>query len=550
MDKRLITGAIILMAISLIGIIMVQLFWVKNAFEVKEAQFDRSVNDALSNAINHIETDETVFYISNMVSGDKSWKTITHSASEKDSVSATISTVTGKSRQNIVFVGNDSCQSISVDQDYDIDGVEDEIDIFIDEFTDENIRIETIIKLDSLKGQMHEEKYIILSQFQDSINLIVKSKISQLNEESEKLNEVLEQMIVEIEDIKEPLDKHFEMGNVRENLKQALIDKGIDLPFEYAVYNPAKDSILSVQSDGFARDNLQTAYKTRLFPDNIFNKPDLLMVSFQGKNTHIIHSITMLLLGSGFFTLIIILTFAITIHIILKQKKLSAIKSDFINNMTHEFKTPIATISLAVDSINNPKVISNPDQIKYFTNIIGEENKRMDSRVESVLQMSLIDNADFSFIIGETDVHEIVVLASKNVDLLLQKGNGGIQLSLNAKNHILKTDKTHLLNIFTNLLDNAIKYSNESPEISISTKNDDNGLYIQIEDKGIGMGKEEKGKIFDKFYRVSTGDIHNVKGFGLGLSYVKAVVLALGGEINAKSEKGKGSVFTVFLPFE
>ena len=543
MNKRLLTGVILLMTISLIGIIMVQLFWIKNAFEVKEQQFDRSVNEALLKAVERIEMDEDVFYVSKMISDNITWETSTHQNSGTDSVSTIIRIVNGKGDHRVVFMGNDSIHEISVDQDLDED-----TDIFVDAFADGNIRIETIIDIDSLKEQMHEDRIVVLSQFQDSINLIVKSKLSQLNEESEKLNEVLEQMIIEIEDLNEPLDVRLEMGNVEENLKQALLDKGIDLSFEFAVYNPEKDSILPIQSDGFSRSDLQTAYKTRLFIDNIFNKPDLLVVSFQGKNVHIMRSVVLLLLASAFFTLIIILTFGITIHIILKQKKLSVIKSDFINNMTHEFKTPIATISLAVDSINNPKVISKPDQIKYFTNIIGEENKRMDSRVETVLQMSLIDNADFSFKIEETDIHEVVMQASKNVELLLKRENGFIQFRLEAENSIIQTDKTHLMNVFTNLLDNAIKYSNEAPEINISTRNNDKGLFIEIRDKGMGMSKEQQGKIFDKFYRVSTGDIHNIKGFGLGLSYVKAVVIALGGEISVKSEKGRGSVFMVFLP--
>ena len=545
MNKRLLTGVILLMTISLVGIILVQLFWIKNAFEVKEEQFDRSVNEALLKAVERIEMDEDVFYVSNIISDNIGWETSTHQDSENDSVSTIIRIVNGKGDHRVVFMGNDSSHAISVDQDLD-----DETDVFVDAFADGSVRIETIIDFDSIKEQMHEERIVVLSQLQDSINLIVESKISQLNEESENLNEVLEQMIIEIEDLDEPLAERLEIESVEENLEQALLDKGIDLPFEYAVYDPKKDSVLAIQSEGFTRNDLQVAYKTRLFPDNIFNKPELLIVSFQGKNIHILRSVVFLLLASAFFTLIIILTFGITIHIILKQKKLSAIKSDFINNMTHEFKTPIATISLAVDSINNPKVISNSDQIKYFTNIIGEENKRMDSRVESVLQMSLIDNSDFDFRMEETDIHEVIMQASKNVELLLKREQGHIRFNLEAENPVFQLDKTHMLNIFTNLIDNAIKYSNEAPEIGISTKNDEKGMLIEIEDKGIGMSKEQQGKIFDKFYRVPTGDIHNVKGFGLGLSYVKAVVLALGGRINVKSEKGRGSVFTVFLPLE
>jgi two-component system phosphate regulon sensor histidine kinase PhoR len=540
MNKRIITGIILLMSISLIGIILVQLFWIKNAFEVKEEQFDRSVNEALLSAIDHMETDEQVFYISNKMGGNANWTTAVQKVSEDDSISTITESTNFNGNRTVIVLGTDGCDTILINSD--------DTDIDVIGIDNEDVRIKAMIELDSLKEQMHEDKFVILSQFQDSINLIVKSKMSQLNEESEKLNEVIEQMIIEIGDMDNPFEERLDTENIEENLKEALEDKGIALSFEYAVYDPKKDSILKVRSAGFTREDLQTAYKTRLFADNIFKDPELLMVAFPGKNVHILRSLILLLSGSGFFTLIIILTFAITIHIILKQKKLSTIKSDFINNMTHEFKTPIATISLAVDSINNPKVINKPDKVKYFTNIIGEENKRMNSRVESVLQMSLIDNADFDFRMEETDVHKIIMQASKNVGLLLEKEKGDIQFDLQAKDFVLQTDKTHLLNIFTNLLDNAIKYSNVAPEINISTTNNDKGLLIEIKDRGIGMGKEQQRKIFDKFYRIPTGDIHNVKGFGLGLSYVKAVVLGLGGDIVVKSEKGKGSVFSVLLP--
>ncbi len=328
---------------------------------------------------------------------------------------------------------------------------------------------------------------------------------------------------------------------------ESLNDKGIELPFEFAIYNPDNDTLLSIQSGNFDIE-IEPRYQTRFFPTNVISRPELLMLSFSGHRGHIFGSLATLLAGSLLFTIIIILTFFLTLRIIFKQKKLADIKSDFINNMTHEFKTPIATISLAVDSINSPKVIDKPEKIKYFTDIIEDENKRMNTRVENVLQMSLIDKSDFDFYFEEIDVHEIIRKTAKNIELQVKKKEGKIELKLDAQDYILKTDQSHILNVITNLLDNAIKYSEYSPDIIIATKNQNRDFIVSISDNGIGMTKEEIRKIFDRFYRVPKGDIHNVKGFGLGLSYVKAIVLALDGKIDVKSEPGNGTTMILSFP--
>jgi len=254
------------------------------------------------------------------------------------------------------------------------------------------------------------------------------------------------------------------------------------------------------------------------------------------------------LAGSLLLTIIILITFSITIFMILRQKKLSDIKSDFINNMTHEFKTPIATISLAVDSINNPKIIENQKEVKYYTGIIREENQRMNNQVENVLRMSLLDKHDLEFNIAETDIHELISQAIAKLSLLLKERKGSISTSLDASDPIVQVDSDHMTNALLNLLDNAIKYSEGAPEISVSTKDTSNGIILKVSDKGMGMSRDVSHRIFDKFYRKTSGNIHNIKGFGLGLSYVKAIIDAFNGKIKVISEPGKGSTFEVILP--
>ena len=225
-------------------------------------------------------------------------------------------------------------------------------------------------------------------------------------------------------------------------------------------------------------------------------------------------------------------------------------KNDFINNMTHEFKTPIATISLASDSITNPSVISNPDKVKRFADIIRQENKRMHGQVEKVLQMALVERGSIKLNFSDVNIHQVIEQAVSNMSLQVERKEGSVTAQLDAEKYYVEGDLNHISNVINNLLDNANKYSPEKPEITVSTRNISNGIEITVSDKGIGMSKEAKKRIFEKFYRVHTGNLHDVKGFGLGLAYVKAMVTAHKGSIDVKSELGKGSSFILLFPFK
>lgn len=255
-----------------------------------------------------------------------------------------------------------------------------------------------------------------------------------------------------------------------------------------------------------------------------------------------------MLIGAVVFTCIIFAAFFITIRALLNQKKLSEIKSDFINNMTHEFKTPLATISLAVDALKNEKVINDKTKMNYFSGIIKEENKRMNKQVETILQAALLDKQDVQLNVSPLHAQDLINAAVNNILLPLKEKNGQLEKDFNASNDLIMADDVHFVNIINNLLDNAVKYSNENLKIKITTSNFNSHLRIKIEDNGIGMNKETLSRIFEKFYRAHTGNIHNVKGFGLGLSYVKSIVDAHYGKIKVESTPGKGSCFTLDFP--
>jgi two-component system phosphate regulon sensor histidine kinase PhoR len=272
------------------------------------------------------------------------------------------------------------------------------------------------------------------------------------------------------------------------------------------------------------------------------------MVIVPNQESIIFKDIIWFIVGTVLFTLIITAAFFITIRALLQQKKLSEIKSDFINNMTHEFKTPLATISLAVDALKNDQVKKDDDKSAYFIHVIKEENKRMNSQVEAILQAALLDQKNFELQTKAGSVHEYIHQAVKNIQLPLEEKNGTIELELNAANDTVNANDVHFINLINSLLDNAVKYSKDSLKIKVSTQNKANQIQIVISDNGIGMTNETLKRIFEKFYRAHTGNIHNVKGFGLGLSYVKTMVEAHHGTIKANSEIDKGSVFTLSFP--
>lgn len=255
---------------------------------------------------------------------------------------------------------------------------------------------------------------------------------------------------------------------------------------------------------------------------------------------------------AGLFTLIIFAAFYLTVNTMLRQKKLSEIKNDFINNMTHEFKTPLATISLAVDAMKNDKVIGDKEKLNYFSSIIKEENQRMNRQVETILKAALLDKQEVNLMLKPTHVHDVIKDIADNFTLQLNDKNGKVEMDLEATNDLIDADEVHFPNLINNLIDNSVKYAKEDvpPEIKISTAANGKNMTIKLEDNGIGMAKETVKRIFEKFYRAHTGNVHNVKGFGLGLSYVKTMIDAHGGNIKVDSMPGKGSTFTLELPLK
>ena len=350
-------------------------------------------------------------------------------------------------------------------------------------------------------------------------------------------------------------------------LRKALANRGINpanskYDYHYGVFSVAEKSFVIadghyVIEDPTPRETMPNAQSKNLYnPDYTVAlfplerpTPGELRIFFPNRTNIIWSSLWQNFLAVLLFTGVILFSFFYTLNVVFRQKKVSEMKTDFINNMTHEFKTPIATISLATDSITSPKISMDPEKVVRFAQIIQQENKRMNSQVEKVLQMALIDKQEFNLKLTEVNLHDVIERAVENISLQVEKRGGQATMELQAKRPVVQGDLTHISNIIHNLLDNANKYSPENPEISVHTRNVSGGVKVIVKDRGIGMSSEARKHIFDKFYRVHTGNLHDVKGFGLGLSYVKALMTAHKGQVDVKSELGKGSSFMLVFPF-
>lgn len=346
-----------------------------------------------------------------------------------------------------------------------------------------------------------------------------------------------------------PYDEFITKNVLDSIISRELNIRGIDTRFEFGIYKPENEAYLIEKSPNYRKELFDKGYAFPLFQSDIFTPPEYLLIAFPNEQRFLLTELWGMLLISLVLIIVIVYSFSYTITIIFRQKRLSEMKNDFINNMTHEFKTPIATISLACEAMNDKDIQRSAELSATYINMIQEENKRLAGMAEKILQTAVIDSGELKIKKEMINIHDIIHDVVKNIRIQVEIKDGVIIKSFYATDPRINGDKVHVTNLIYNLLDNANKYSPRKPMIRISTENTSNGIQITIDDNGIGISKSEQKKIFDKLYRVPTGNIHDVRGFGLGLSYVKAIVEEHHGKISIESEVNKGSKFKVFLPF-
>lgn len=395
---------------------------------------------------------------------------------------------------------------------------------------------ETELRLASKKRQT-EKQVKKVNNYLDSV------------EKVQDKSSLFEDIASEMQQVNIPLKQRVEAQNIDSLLALELANNGINLNYSYKISSVQKDSVIftkaSQSNSEFAPKN---TYKTMLFTKDMVRDGGYLLVTFPEKNSVILNNMGSILFSSASLLLVLAGSFIYTISSILKQKKISEMKTDFINNMTHEFKTPVATIMIASEALKDPEINQNTSRVNKLASIIYDENIRLGNHIERVLNIAKVEKEDVKLELEKQNMNDLITTVVDSMDLQLKKKNTKLNLQLNATNPQIYGDELHLSNVIFNLIDNANKYSKENPEITISTYNDAKNLFIKIKDNGIGMNKEQLKKIFEQFYRIPTGNLHDVKGFGLGLSYVNNMIKKMKGSINVKSEKDKGSEFEIKFP--
>ena len=519
MNKKLFTLLVILMSLSLIGIIFLQAYFINNSLETKEGQFSFNVKKALNYTTTQLADNEYKKYV--------------------------------KALNKIISEGRDpdttAIRNITV---YKQDNTTNQIIVYNTGILEENFKVPSLIDLniDSLdlsnfKGKTTTKIYdnnffagdMVTSNEQSFEKVLNMDKLQKATFETQYKSEIKNT----------PIHQRVTSFDIKNLLSKKLKEDNIDIDFEFAIFH---DNIgTKIQSKNFDQ-SLIPLLGVPIFLDDNDESDFMLFINFPERKKFIISSVIVVTLLAMLFTLIIIIAYTSALYQLIKQRKISQMKSAFINNMTHEFKTPIATINLALDAIRNPKIISDKEKVLRYLQIIKEENKRMNAQVENVLRISQLQKKQLNISKDRFKLHDLIEDAITHVELIVEDRKGYIETHFNAVKSSVLVNQTYFTNVIVNVLDNAVKYSNEAPQIDVYTENVGNNILLSIKDHGKGMNKAVQKRIFEEFYREYTGNVHNVKGHGLGLSNVKRIVDNHQGMVSVESVKGQGSTFIIKLP--
>ena len=523
MNKLFFRLLVVLMSLSLIGIILVQVYWFDTSFKNNEEQFKFHVKQVLGNVAEKLQKQEKYAFFEKY----NQLKDSTGKVPQKSDF-LEFRYYQRDSRTNETIIYSNSI----ISEDFDISST------FFDKKND-SARLKNFTS--NRKTEVYKNN-IDNSSVRSNITPDVKiEKSGKLDILESAQFEISYKDIESLKLIQDRVSK--EMMNTL--LKNELNEYGVKTPFEFNVYSNGLAT--KIKSERFKYDKEET-YSIPIFIDNDGNNKYQLLITFPQKKKFLFSELVGITLLSIIFTLIIIIAYTSALNQLIKQRLISEIKTDFINNMTHEFKTPIATINLALDAIKNPKIIDDKEKVLKYLQMIKDENKRMHAQVENVLRISKLEKKELDISKENNNIHEIIEEAIEHVNLILEDREGTITKHFGANRTSVLLSDVHFTNVIVNILDNAIKYSPEKPVITIYTENINDFIIVKIKDNGTGMGKIAQKRIFEKFYREHTGDLHNVKGHGLGLAYVKRIIEDHNGQIFVESEKGKGSTFIIKVP--
>ena len=531
MKKQRLRYFILLMTFALVGLIALQFYWVIVSIEINRERFTQNVHEALNEVVKKVEQREIMYVTQQSIGQPLNMEGIFNIF--VDTLEVSDAHNARKGSKYTEPTQSDSSQYVKI---FLQDGFRGDVSL--------KYQSEIISRRDAPDNQsLRREQLRQLQQITPSSNQMIR-----ISNKSDIVHFIIE----ELQNRKNNLEDRLNKNLLNSLLKRELNNRGVHIKYNFWVEKKKNSNHTDYYFADFTANKKalpKTDFQVALFPTDLITNNYVLKIFFPDQQAFILKNMGWVFVSSLLFIALIIFCMAYAVLTIIKQKKISEVTNDFINNMTHELKTPISTVALACEAIQDPDIRQMPKQVNRYLNIIKEENDRLGSQVEKVLQIAVLDRGDFKLKINKVNIHEVIDKALRNIVIQIENRDGQINTQLEADNPIIEADEVHINNMINNLLDNANKYSPNSPEITIATENTNEGVKISISDKGQGMARETLNKVFDKFYRVSTGNIHDVKGFGLGLSYVKTMLDAHHGSVDVKSELHKGSTFTLFLPY-
>lgn len=549
------------MTLALIGLIGLQWVLLEHAQELKERTFRQNVNGALGSIVRKIETHETVATVVAITVADSTTGKIEVlnwvNQGKADSTITQDTVKTGKKLRYVATLSTDSTKSLLRELPTDLLMNLRLPDSLASDSVQAHKKLNIFAKArmktgDSLKGLSYEYEYAktdstegIGALFDDAegahLSLALDGKRRQM---------IISRVLDQLENAGSlPLDARIQPMVLDSIIKITLLENGIEMPYAYGIWTRGQKTLALAQPAEMQAQLLLSDFRTPLFPFDIFKERDELILYFPEQNIYMLKETGPLLAATIVLMSVIVFGFIYAVLTIFRQRRFADSLTTFINNMTHEFKTPISTISLAAEAMANPTATKDKKRLNRYTQFIRDENSRMRQQVEKILQMAVLEKGDYELNLAEIDIHDTIKTAIENIALQVEKRGGKIISDLRATTGKIKADAVHIANVIYNLLDNANKYTRDKPQITVSTRDDESGVHICVADNGIGLREEDRKRVFEKYFRVATGNVHDVKGFGLGLSYVRMMVEAHGGAVGVQSELGRGSTFDVFLPF-
>lgn len=511
-----------IMAIAFFGLLFVQITYMRESIRMRSDQFDEAITRSLYQISKNLVSDQTKKYMNEafLETQKKEADAYKRSLAIKNEPQA--ETVVHKYKYKVTAPDGGE---LGIEEHYETTTIQRPNNASVFQSPNKKSRTNAISKTIFDMQEEQKKRYLY---------------------ELDNINDIIHTILNTASDV--PIEERINIKALENDIRNELKHNGIELPFQYEIVDK-NDKPIYKQAH-FSDQNQSAVYTQVLFPNDSPDKLTYLKVYFPARQNYLFSEVSFLV-PAILFTVILLVTFIIIIFITFRQKRLSEMKSDFMNNMTHELKTPVSTISLAAQMLKDVSITKSPDVFKHISGVINDETERLSFQVEKVLQMSLFEKQKATLKFKELDANDIVVSVANTFQLKVEKFGGHLDIDLQATESAINADKMHFTNVLFNLLDNAVKYRREDIdlELMIRTWNANNKLYISVEDNGIGIKKEDVKKIFERFYRVSTGNRHDVKGFGLGLAYVKKIINDHKGTIKAESDAGKGTKFIICLPY-